>query len=229
MSKLEEKVKSEHPVRLVVAHHSAILRRGVSQILEAEEDMEVVGEASDLLETRRCVRDLTRGVLLIGFDMLGPDFIENIAALTRKNPQMKVLLFMDQYNEDIITDSMQAGAMGYLLGEANWSQLIEAIRIVNGGDAWMERRIILKILEKCRRDFKNKARGRRRHTEPRLTEAETEVMKLIITGKTNRAVAEELAINERTVKAHLTKIYKKLGLRNRTELTLYALGDYPQA
>ena len=127
-----------------------------------------------------------------------------------------------------ITDSMQAGAMGYLLEEANSSQLIEAIRVVNEGDVWVERRIILKILEKCRRDFKNKARGRRRHTEPRLTEAETEVMKLITTGKTNRAVAEELAINERTVKAHLTKIYRKLGLRNRAELTLYALGNYPQ-
>ncbi len=205
------------PTRILIADDHGVLRAGLRALLNAEPDVEVVGEAADGHETLRLVRDLEPDVVLLDLSMPGPGGIEVTRQVKRVLPDTRVLILTVHEDESLLREAIQAGAAGYIIKRAVESELINAIRAVWRGDVYIHpamTRVLLKDVAPARAPDEPPA-------EP-LTPRESEVLQLIAQGYTNRQIAEKLTISVRTVETHRANLMDKLGLRSRVELVRYA-------
>ena len=145
--------------------------------------------------------------------------LTKILGLVRKNKSAKVILLIDQnYSENLLINAIRSGVRGYLLKDANALELIKSVKAVFDGELWAERKLMGKVVDGSSYPTKKvEVKGQIYD----LTETEIKIVKLVINGMTNREAADELYISEKTVKFHLYKIYKKLVVKNRSELILF--------
>jgi DNA-binding NarL/FixJ family response regulator len=207
-------------IRVLVADDQALVRAGFRAILEAQKDLEVVGEAGDGSEAVAIARELRPDVVLMDVRMPGVDGIEATRRLLRDGDAPRVLMLTTFDLDEYLYEAMRAGASGFLLKDAPRDQLVGAVRTVAAGDALLAPALLRRLIE----DFvRRPAPGARSRPElDELTERELEVLTLIARGLANAEIAARLFVSEATVRTHVTHILAKLGLRDRVQAVVLA-------
>ena len=204
-------------IQILIADDHGVLRAGLRALLNAEPDLEVIGEAADGDETLRAAWELQPHVVILDLSMPGPGGIEVIRQLKHVLPETRVLVLTVHEDDSLLREAIRAGAAGYVTKRAVESELINAIRAVWRGDIYVHpamTRALLSGLQPSENEEQAPAEV--------LTPRETEVLRLIALGYTNRQIAEALSISIRTVETHRSNIMGKLGLRSRVDLVRYA-------
>ena len=205
--------------RILVADDHAVLRRGVRLVLNAEADLEVIAEAADGAEAIE--RGLSQDVDLAILDVTMPRLtgIQAAHELSRRRPELRTLILSMHDNEQYFFEALRAGASGYVLKSVADRDLVEAVRATMRGEPFLYPAAVKALI----RDHLERAKnGEAVSTDP-LSSRESEVVKLIAEGCTGRQIAETLIISEKTVERHRGNILEKLGMKNRVELTRYAI------
>jgi DNA-binding NarL/FixJ family response regulator len=202
------------PVRILLADDHEVVRRGLRLVLESEPDLRVVSEAGDGVEAvRRAVRDEV-DLAVLDISMPGMTGIQAAHELARLRPRLRILILSMHDNEQYFLEALRAGASGYVLKSVADHDLIRACRSAMRGEAFVypdtERALLARALDD--------GAG-----ESELTPRESQILALIADGHTSRAIAEMLVISPRTVERHRENLRHKLGLRNRVDLTRYAI------
>jgi DNA-binding NarL/FixJ family response regulator len=205
--------------RILLADDHAVVRRGLRMVLEAQPDLEVVAEAGDGIEAVR--RGLEDDVDLAVVDITMPRMTGLHAAreLHRHRPKLRILMLSMHENERYLYEALKAGASGYVLKTVADRDLVEAVRAAMRGEKFLYPGAMTPLIE----DFLRRARQDLPVREDPLTTREQEVVKLVAEGYTNKQIAETLIISEKTVERHRANILEKLGMRDRVELTRYAI------
>ncbi|HEY4827112.1 MAG TPA: response regulator transcription factor [Solirubrobacteraceae bacterium] len=205
--------------RILLADDHAVVRHGLRMVLDAQPDMEVVAEAGDGIEAVR--RGLEDDVDLAVVDITMPRMTGLHAAreLHRHRPKLRILMLSMHENERYLYEALKAGASGYVLKTVADRDLVEAVRAAMRGEKFLYPGAMTPLIE----DFLRRARQDLPVREDPLTPREQEVIKLVAEGYTNKQIAETLIISEKTVERHRANILEKLGMRDRVELTRYAI------
>ena len=203
-------------IKVLVVDDHAILRDGIRALLSLHEDMELVGEASEGREAVEKVQDLAPDVVVMDIAMFGMDGLEATRRISKKSPQVKVLVLTQHDNKEYILSAIRAGAAGYVPKRALGSDLIAAIRAVYMGNSVLYPSATTVLI-------KDYLRQTKKEPYDRLTDREREVFKLVADGHTSQEIADMLFISVKTVLGHRTKIMEKLDIHNRTELIKYAI------
>lgn len=207
------------PIRVLVVDDHAIVRKGTLALLAEVEDIEVVGEARDGQDAVSKAETLRPDVILMDIVMPVMDGIEATCHITSYQSDSRVLALTSFAADDKVFPAIKAGALGYLLKDAEPSDLIQAIREVHSGKPSLHPTIARKVLREIRQPVNKQP------TPDPLTEREVEVLKLVAQGTTNEQIADQLSIAEITVRTHVSNILGKLHLANRVQATLYALRE----
>lgn len=205
------------PIKILIADDHGVLRAGLRALLNAAPDMQVVGEAADGAETLRLVEELHPDVVLLDISMPGPSGIEITRQLKEQLPQARVLILSVHEDESLLREAIRAGATGYIIKRAIESELINAIHAVWRGDLYVHPAMTRALLQDA-----PPSRAANQTPLSVLTPRETEVLRLIAQGHTNRQIAEVLCISVRTVESHRANLMDKLGFRSRVKLVRYA-------
>jgi DNA-binding NarL/FixJ family response regulator len=207
-------------IRVLIADDETLVRGGFRMILEAQADMEVVGEASDGREALDLVRSLAPDVVLMDIRMPELDGLE-AARRILVNPDAPRVLVLTTFDlDEYVYEAMKIGASGFLLKAVRPEQLADAVRTVAGGEALLAPTITRRLIEEF---VKRPPPGARAPEElDELTERELDVLKLVATGKSNSEVADSLVVSEATVKTHLSHVLRKLDLADRVQAVVLA-------
>ena len=208
-------------IAVLLADDQAMVRAGFRMLLEAEPDIQVVGEAEDGVVAVSAVRSLKPDVVLMDIQMPVMDGLEatrHIVAEQSKVPT-RVLILTTFERDEYIFESLRSGASGFILKNAPPEDLINAIRVVAEGNALLAPSVTRRIIA----EFAKKPVPKTYEEEiKRLTEREIEVLRLVAKGKTNEEIAGELVISEATVKTHVSNVLTKLDLRDRVQAVVFA-------
>jgi NarL family two-component system response regulator LiaR len=207
-------------IRLLLVDDHAIVRRGVKALLAQTDDMVVIGEASDGAEAIAQASALQPDVILM--DLILPDVggIEAIRQISVRHPAIAILVLTSFASDDKVFPAIKAGALGYMLKNADLEELVTAIRQVHRGEPSLHPNIARKVLRELRQPQAERALL----PEP-LTARELEVLQLIAKGLSNQEIADQLVVAEPTVRTHVSRILDKLHLVNRVQATLYAMRE----
>jgi DNA-binding NarL/FixJ family response regulator len=211
-------------IRVLLADDQPLLRHGFAMILNAQADIEVIGEAADGAEAVRLTRLLRPDVVLMDVQMPGTDGIEATRKITLVSPLTRVIILTTFDLDEYAFDGLRAGASGFLLKNARPDELLSGIRSVATGDAVLAPSTTRRVLDAFAGDFVS--RSATEAAEPdtlgALTARELDVFIEMAAGSTNREIARRLHLSETTVKTHVTRILAKLDLRDRTQAVIYA-------
>jgi DNA-binding NarL/FixJ family response regulator len=196
---------------LVVDDHSMI-RDSVARLLGHADGCEVVGSAGDGQEAIDLVERLAPDVVLMDIEMPGVDGIAATAQITARHPEARVVMLTTFSDSERVHDALDAGAVGYLLKDSDPSEVVHGVRAAADGHAPLAPRAAAAVLA---------ARADRRSVED-LTGREREVLGLVAAGLANKVIARRLEISERTVKGHLTNVFQRIGVTDRTQAALWA-------
>ncbi len=209
-------------IRVVIADDHRLFRTGLRLILSREDQIEIVGEAADGLQTIEVVTHVLPDVVLLDATMPRLDGIGVIASLRQKSPAVKPLMLVGVRDEGLIFKALRAGAKGYLSKDTAVPDLVKAIETVYHGELWVERKLIARFFEVIgptgvvRVDLPGR-------TNQELTAREEEILRLLAAGGTNKDIGQALFISEKTVKCHLNNIFKKLKVTRRLQAILYVI------
>jgi DNA-binding NarL/FixJ family response regulator len=205
--------------RILLADDHAVVRHGLKMVLDAQPDMHVVAEVGD--GAQAVERGLHDDVDLAVIDITMPRMTGLHAAreLHRRRPELRILMLSMHENERYLHEALKAGASGYVLKTVADRDLVEAVRAAMRGEKFLYPGARTPLIE----DFLHRARQDLPLREDPLTPREQEVVKLVAEGYTNKQIAETLVISEKTVERHRANILDKLGMRDRVELTRYAI------
>ena len=206
------------PIRVVIADDHAVVRQGLRSFLGLQDDIEVVGEAADGAEALRAVDALRPDVVLIDLVMPGIDGLGAIERIREQAPETRILVLTSFADESKLFAALRAGAAGYLLKDVQPAELAQAIRTVAAGEALLDPAVTARVLRRM-----SERERRPKHAD--LTRRELEVLRLIARGLSNKQIAAELVLSEKTVKTHVSSILGKLRLSDRTQAALYAVRE----
>ena len=211
-------------VRVLIADDQALVRAGFRMILDAEDDIDVVGEASDGMEAVDAARRLKPDVVLMDIRMPELDGIEATRRVLGANgagePATRVLMLTTFDLNEYVYDALRAGASGFLLKDVPPEQLAEGIRVVAGGDALLAPSITRRLIQEFA--HAGPPAGPPPKGLDELTAREAEVFRLVARGLSNAEIAAELIVSETTVKTHVARMLMKLGLRDRVQAVVLA-------
>lgn len=202
---------------VLIADDHAIVRAGLRALLLEETSFKLVGEAVGGYEAIDLVEKNSPEVLILDLSMPDLDGISVTRKLKPLYPEMKILILTLHEDEALLKEALKAGASGYILKRAAEAELISAIRVVMRGDLYVDPSMVRGLLE----ETKN-TQVKQDQSMESLTPRETEILKLLVEGYTNRQVGQELNISIRTVEGHRANISDKLSVRSRVELVRYA-------
>lgn len=211
-------------VSVLVVDDQAMVRAGFSAILDAHDGIHVIGQAADGAEAVHLARSLRPDVVLMDIRMPnlnGIDATRELVRPTRGEPHTPRVLVLTTFDaDDYVYDALAAGASGFLLKDALPEELVQAVRIVAAGDALLAPSVTRRLLERFA--TQRPAVPRRAQALAELTEREREILELMARGLSNGEIASELFIAEQTVKTHVSRIFTKLGLRDRVQAVILA-------
>lgn len=206
-------------IRVIVVDDHPIVRRGLSQLLQSVPDIELAGAFATAREAIDAVAEARPDVVLMDVSMPGEDGISATRELLRRRPSTRVVMLTSYAEDAMVLDALDAGASGYLLKEAEPDEVIRGVRAAARGEAPLAPRVARVVL-RSRRELAP--------VEP-LTPRETEILALVAEGLANKQIALRLRISEKTVKAHLTTIFQRLGVTSRTEAAIWARDHRPRS
>jgi DNA-binding NarL/FixJ family response regulator len=204
--------------RILLADDHAMVRRGLRHVLDAEADLEVVAEADDGREAVALALDEDIDLVILDVTMPRLTGLQAANELLKRRPDLRVLILSMHDNEEYFFEAIRAGASGYVLKSAADRDLVEACRATMRGEPFIYPDAVRTLI----RDYLERARNSEVPPDP-LTPRESEIVKLIAEGYSNKAIAEELVISEKTVERHRANVLEKLGMHDRVELTRYAI------
>lgn len=201
-------------MRIILVDDHAIVREGVRAILETHDDMQVVGEFANGAEALAAAAALAPHLALVDLKMPGLSCVETIRGLHERVPGIRVLVFTSFGEDALIRATLDAGATGFLIKDALKDDLVKAIRSVAAGQPYLAPAAQRQLMELLRKPWESKEA---------LTERETDVLRLIAEGLSNKHIARRLNLTEGTVKGYVSQILAKLRLEDRTQAALYAV------
>ena len=204
-----------HLISVLVADDHSIVREGLRAVINAERDMELVGEAGDGAEAVRKALTLKPDVILMDLLMPRKNGLDAIREIRQADPEARILVLTSFAEDEMVFSAIKAGALGYLLKDTSAQELPDAIRCLYHGESSLHPSVARKLVMRCAQE---------QSADPdALTEAEVQVLKLMAHGLKNQAIGTRLNISERTARFHVSNILSKLHLENRTEVALYAI------
>lgn len=213
-------------IKVLITDDQSIIREGLKFIVEMEEDMEVVGLASNGEEALGLVEALKPDVVLMDIRMPVCDGVMGTRKIAERYPKVKILILTTFSDDNYIFEALKAGASGYLLKDVESEEIGNSIRTVYKGGMLISRDVAARVVNGLRNLDSNtvEAEGPKGNSNiaAELTQRELEIVKLVGLGKTNREISKELFLSEGTVKNHISSILSKLYLRDRTQIALYA-------
>ncbi len=211
-------------IRLMIADDHELFRRGLRMVLEDEDDIEVIGEASDGEVAVELAREHAPDVVVMDVRMPGLTGIEAARRVKEEEPGTKILMLTISDEEDDLYEAIKAGANGYLLKEISIDEISHAVRSVHSGQSLISPSMASKLLDEFAAMIK-KEEQKEEVPAPRLTPREMEVLEHVAQGMNNREIAKALFISENTVKNHVRNILEKLHLHSRMEAVVYAVRE----
>jgi NarL family two-component system response regulator LiaR len=205
-------------IRVLVADDHAVVRQGLRTFLELQEDIEVVADVADGRQALVAVAEHDPDVVLMDLVLPEVDGVEAIRRIASQQPRIRVIALTSFLDDDKVFPAVRAGAAGYLLKDVEPAELVKAIRTVHAGEGLLHPAVAARLMEEV-------AASGGRQAPDSLTPREREVVGLIARGLSNKRIALELEISEKTVKTHVSSILGKLGLTDRTQVALYAVRE----
>jgi DNA-binding NarL/FixJ family response regulator len=202
-------------IRVLLADDHPLVRAGIRTTLTAEEDVALVGEATDGFEAQRLCPELQPDVLLLDLKMPGPSPFETVAYLREHCPDVKILILSAYDDDAYVHGLMRAGVAGYVLKDEATEVVVSAVRTVVRGRTWFSRPVAEKL---ARLETSETAQVE----VSDLTDREREILRLIAEGKDNAGIAAELNLAEQTVRNYVSRIYTKLGVDTRVQAVVWA-------
>ncbi len=209
---------SGDPIRVLIVDDHAVVREGLRTFLELQDGIEVAGEAADGAQAVELAQQLEPDVILMDLVMPRLDGIGAIRAIRERAPQVRVIVLTSFLDDERLMPALEAGADGYLLKDVEPSELARAIRTAQSGEAMIAPTVAGRLLRTLARPRPAPAPD-----GERLTRREREVLELIAAGRSNKRIAFELGIAEKTVKTHVGHVLAKLGVTDRTQAALLAV------
>ncbi|MFY0543144.1 response regulator [Brevibacillus sp. H7] len=226
--------KRQEEISIVLIDDHQLFREGVKRILEMEKDFRVVGEGADGEDAYRLAEHHKPDVLLLDINMPNVNGVSASEHVISVSPKTRVIILSIHDDEGYVYRTLRSGASGYLLKEMGTSDLVEAVRVVATGGAYIHPKVTGKLIEEFRRLSEQEGASERslsaddaQSVDPRLIESltrrEREVLQLMAEGKSNRAIGEFLFISEKTVKNHVSSILQKLNVQDRTQAVVISI------
>jgi NarL family two-component system response regulator LiaR len=208
-----DKRKALMTIRILIADDHAVVRQGLKMFLELDPDLKVLGEAEDGQQAICMAADFHPDVVLMDLLMPVMDGIKATAIIRRDTPETEVIALTSVLEDASVIDALQAGAIGYLLKDTQADQLCLAIKAAAAGQVQLSPEVAARLIREVHAP------------EPlgELTEREVEILRLLTQGRSNKEIALDLTIAEKTVKTHVSSILAKLGVSSRTQAALHAL------
>ena len=212
--------RSGGPIRVAVVDDHEVLRQGVTMLLNAEPDIEVVGEAGDGVAATELAASTAPDVILMDVRMPKRSGIEACIAIKEVTPSVSIIMLTVSDEEADLYDAIRNGASGYLLKSSSIDEVAQAVRVVAEGQSLISPSMAMKLID----EFTKISRSEQQQVVPtELTKREIEVLKLVAQGLNNREIGRRLFISENTVKNHVRNILEKLHLHSRMDAAMYAL------
>ncbi len=212
-------------IRVLIVDDQALIRTGIATLLARKADIEVVGQAANGREALELVATLDPDVVLMDVMMPVMDGVEATRQLTQRGPRPAVIMLTTFHDDERVLQSIAAGARGYLLKDVDHRVLADSIRTVAGGGALIHPQITAQLLPRLAQMASSappKAAPTTTDVATLLTPREREILRLLAQGFTNQEIGEQLALSVGTVKNHLSVIFAKLSVRDRTQAALWA-------
>ena len=206
-------------IRVLVADDQALVRSGFRLILEAREDIEVVGEAENGAKAVELALRLDPDVILMDVRMPGVDGVEATRRLTEAGSRARVVILTTFDLDEYVHDAIRAGASGFLLKDVQPAQLVDAVRVVADGEALLAPTVTRRLLDRFARTLPDEKPPPALET---LTARELEILRLVAGGLSNAEIADQLVVTEATVKTHVSSVLRKLQLRDRVQAVVVA-------
>ena len=201
------------PIRILIVDDHSVVRQGLKMFLGLDPELEVVGEAADGAEGVKQAKALNPDVVLMDLLMPVMDGITAIGILRRELPDTEVIALTSVLEDSSVIGAVRAGAIGYLLKDTESDELCRAIKAAAAGQVQLSPKAAARLMREVRAPDSPEA----------LTERETEVLRLLAQGRSNKEIAAALTIGEKTVKTHVSNILSKLNVPSRTQAALYAV------
>ncbi|HEY2657062.1 MAG TPA: response regulator transcription factor [Solirubrobacteraceae bacterium] len=206
-------------IRVLIVDDHAVVREGLRTFLELQDGIDVVGEAGNGTEALEQARRVEPDVVLMDLVMPGLDGVGAMRQLRERSPQIRVIVLTSFLDDDRLMPAIRAGAAGYLLKDVDPAELAQAVRTASAGQAMLNPAVAARLVAAI---AENPAPGVQLE---RLTRREQEVLEQIAHGRSNKRIALELGISEKTVKAHVGHLLAKLGVADRTQAALLAVSE----
>ncbi len=208
-------------IKVLLCDDQALVRTGFRMILDAREDLSVVGEASDGRECVELCRQLEPDVILMDVRMPNVDGVQATHRIAAEGSPARIIILTTYDLDEYVYEAIRAGASGFLLKDVRPAQLVDAIRVVAAGEALLAPSVTKRLLNRFA-DILPPKNGAPLPGLTELTEREREVLKLLASGLSNAELAERLFLSEATVKSHISNLLRKLGLRDRVQAVILA-------
>ncbi|HIF3978954.1 TPA: two-component system response regulator DegU [Listeria monocytogenes] len=218
-------------LKIMIVDDHQLFREGIKRILELEDSFEVVAEAENGKNIVAKVREYKPDIVLMDINMPTVNGLDATEMLVRQFPSIKVIVLTIHDTDEYVTEALRAGAVGYLLKEMDAHELVEAVKIVDNGGAYIHPRVAIKLIREYRHlASTNTSQGVYGYQQPEvkmplhiLTHRECEVLQLLTDGKSNRGIGETLFISEKTVKNHVSSILQKMKVNDWTQAVVTAI------
>ena len=204
-------------IKILIADDHSIVREGLKQLLELEPDFEVIGQASNGVETIEKVKELDPDVLLLDINMPVMNGIKALKKIKDEGIKTRVVILTIHEDKEYLMETMQIGAAGYILKDSDSASFFKAIRDAYHGEAYIQPKLAAELIKEF-----NKPKVMKVKSENELPQREYEVIALIADGLNNKDIAERLFISEKTVKNHVSNIFRKINVSDRTQAAIYA-------
>ena len=203
-------------ITLMLVDDHKMIRMGLAAYFATLPDIEVIAEADSGRQALKLIQEHVPDIVLMDLNMPEMDGVEATRQIRTLSPATQVIVLTSHHDDEHIFPAIRAGALSYLLKDIDPDELADAIRKANQGEAVLNPRVAARVVREMQ--------GLRDEVNPftELTDREMEILRLIAAGKNNKAIADKLVISEKTVKSHITNIFSKLHLRDRTEAAVYA-------
>ena len=207
-------------IRVLLTDDHTLFRQGIRTLLNAEADMEVVGEAPNATDAVALAAQTRPDVVLMDIGMTGMSSFEATRLIRKERPETRIIFLSMYDDEDYLSECVEMGASGYILKESPVEQLVTAVREVHRGGSYLSPRLLNRLVD----DFRTQGRGPMR--TPRfgtLTKREREILKLLAEGKSVKEIATGFDLSVKTVEAHKFNLMRKLDIHNKAQLVQYAI------